>query len=142
MWSIGLRERRARADGPRVPAVSRQPRPSLPVASQPDPRRLTPRQMADLGHRLYLTGLLGLDDSRLLSSPPELHPDYGTTVARLPGHRAAPDAPRDHLQDWKGRLAFALRYTPDEDERIDRIRRIVLALTRLAASPSPYCVRE
>ena len=99
----------------------------------------------DLGHRLYIAGHLGFDDSRLLSCQPELHPDYATTVARLTGRRPAPDAPRDHVGDWERRLAFALRYTPDDDERIGRIQRIVSALTRLAVTaspPPPYRTRE
>jgi hypothetical protein len=151
MWSIGLRERseggvgRRAMDAPRPVAPSR-PRPPAAAAEKPwpDPRRLTPRQMVDLGHRLYIAGQLGFDDSRLLSCQPELHPDYATTVARLTGRRPAPDVPHDHVEDWERRLAFALRYTPDDDERIGRIQRIVSALTRLAAtaSPPPYRTRE
>ena len=150
MWSIGLRERTESGAGRRPthaarPVAPPRPRPAAAEKPWPDPRRLTPRQMVDLGHRLYIAGHLGFDDSRLLSCQPELHPDYATTVARLTGRRPAPDAPRDHVGDWERRLAFALRYTPDDDERIGRIQRIVAALTRLAVTaspPPPYRTRE
>ncbi len=164
MWSIALRERgesaaprrieppsdrdgqrnRHVAPGAPYPPPSR-PRPAAAVKPWPDPRRLTPRQMADLGHRLFVAGYLGFDDSRLLSCQCELHPDYAATVGRLTGRGPAPEGPRDHVRDWDRRLAFALRYTPDDDERIGRIRRIIAVLARLAAtsrSTSPYRARE
>ena len=158
MWSIGLRERGESvggrrtdtrgtgcAAGPLRPSPATRLRPPAAAKPWPDPRRLTPRQMVELGHRLYVAGHLGLDDCRLLSCQPELHPDYATTVARLIGLKPAPDAPRDHVEDWKRRLAFALRYTPDDDERICRVRRIVTVLERLAPASRPapaYCARE
>ena len=107
----------------------------------PDPRRLTARQMAELGHRLYVAGYLDLGDSRLVSAQTELHPDYPTTIGRLTGCPPAPDKPRDQVEDWERRLAFALRYTPDNEERIGRFRRILAALGRVAAATVPSVSR-
>lgn len=145
MWSIGLRERGDSVGRRRMEPPSVRVPPPAAVKPWPDPRRLTPRQMVELGHRLYAAGHLDLDDSRLLSCQPELHPDYATTIARLTARGPAPDAPRDHILDWERRLAFALRYAPDDDERIGRIQQIVTVLGRLAAAarpPAAYCARE
>lgn len=144
----GLRQRvasstRARV-GRSVAAPMAAPRIRPAPEPWPDPRRLSARQMAELGHRLYVAGYLDLGDSRLVSAQPELHPGYASTIGRLTGCPPAPDRPRDHVADWGHRLAFVLRHTPDDDERIDRIRRILSALGRITpvASASACRMRE
>lgn len=82
-----------------------------------DPRRLSPRQMADWAHEMYLCRQLNWDEYCLAGFPAELHPHYNRTVGALTGNLAQPDAPRNMLRVWEERVSFALRYfDPDEPE--------------------------
>lgn len=98
-----------------------------------DPRCATVREINELSLELYLAGDLGFPESAYLGRQPELSAGYARTVGRLTGVDADGDAPRDHLRLWEDRLAFAERYLFDDRPALDRLRRIVGALRRLAA---------
>jgi len=123
------------------PAPSQRPQPESPhgrvngrtVDEAVDPRCATFREINELSLELYLAGDLGFPESAYFGRQPELHPAYARTVGRLTRVDADRDAPRDHLRLWEDRLAFAERYLFDDRASLDRLRRIVGALRRLAA---------
>ncbi len=95
-----------------------------------DPRRMTPREMAGRSIELYAAGFLEWDDHLALAFQPELHPDYNRTIGALLGEKAAPDAPRDFVDEWERRLLFELRYNAENTEAVGRARRILKALRK------------
>jgi hypothetical protein len=125
---------------PRVPAPSGAP--PHRAASRPaaraedaattalDPRQATFRQMNDFSFELYLEGELAFPESAYLGRPVERQPAYARTVGRLSLIDVDFDAPRDHVRLWEDRLAFALRYMPEDRDRVERLKRIVGALRR------------
>jgi hypothetical protein len=136
-WRDVRRTREPRLELPRplLPPVP-APRPPLPqpvVAGAPLPeseievRNMSPRQMADWAHEMYMIGWISWDEYRA-ALPAELHPDYDTTVGALTGERAEPDRPRDMVREWEERLAFAHRYSAKDDTEARRLHRIVALL--------------
>ncbi len=96
-----------------------------------DPRRMTPREMAGRSIELYAAGYLRWTDQAVLAFQPELHPDYDRTIGALLGEKAAPDAPRDFVDEWERRLLFELRYNAENTEAVGRARRIFKALQKV-----------
>jgi hypothetical protein len=93
-----------------------------------DPRRLSPRQLADWAHEMYLCRQLNWDEYCLAGFPAELHPHYNRTVGALTGSLAQPDAPRNMLRVWEERVSFALRYFDPEEPEVLRSEKILQLL--------------
>jgi hypothetical protein len=90
-------------------------------------RNMSPRQMADWAHEMYMAGWLSWDEY-LAAIPTELHPDYNRTVGALTGQYAEPDMPRDMVREWESRLDFVRRHNPKTDVQVKRTERIVSLL--------------
>ena len=116
----------------------RPPLPSPAVAGAPIPdsqirvRSMSPRQMADWAHEMYMTGWIGWDEYRA-AIPTELHPDYDATVGALTGEPAEPDRPRDMVREMEERLEFARRHFENKTQ-MRGLERIV-SILRWQASP-------
>ncbi len=110
--------------------------PPIPPAAQTrcDPRRMSPRQLGDWAHDMYLAGALSWEDYCLVGFPAELHPDYNRTVGALTGRMAQPDAPRDMVEDWEERLAFTLRHHNPLAIEVRRVERVLSLLRRQASA--------
>ncbi|HEY1721436.1 MAG TPA: hypothetical protein VGG27_09355 [Magnetospirillaceae bacterium] len=125
---------------PKVP--DRPPLPPPAVAGAPPPeseievRNMSPREMANWAHEMYMLGWITWDEYRA-AQPVELHPDYNMTVGALTGERAEPDRPRDMVREWEERLAFAHRHSTRDDTEARRLHRIV-AILRWQAGPQDY----
>jgi len=120
-------------DRPPLPAPVVEGAP-LPVPdSQIRVRHMSPRQMADWAHEMYMTGWIGWDEYRA-SIPTELDPNYDATVGALTGEPAQPDRPRDMVREMEERLEFARRHFFDDDEKLRGLMRIV-SLLRWQAAP-------
>jgi hypothetical protein len=136
------REPRLELPRPTPPEPPRPPLPQPAVAGAPLPeseimvRNMSPRQMADWAHEMYMLGWITWDEYRA-AQPVELHPDYNTTIGALTGERAEPDRPRDMVREWEERLAFAHRHASLDDTEARRLHRIV-ALLRWQAAPQSY----
>jgi hypothetical protein len=127
---------------PTAPAPARPPLPQPAVAGAPLPeseievRNMSPRQMADWAHEMYMIGWISWDEYRA-AQPVELHPDYDATIGALTGERAQPDRPRDMVREWEERLAFTHRYATADDSEARKLHRVV-ALLRWQAGSSGY----
>ncbi|HIJ38053.1 MAG TPA: hypothetical protein HPP80_04075 [Rhodospirillaceae bacterium] len=97
---------------------------------QVEPRRMSPRQLAEWAHEMYIGGALSWQDYRIAGFPAELHPDYNDTVAVLTGRRAQPDWPRDMVQEWEDRLAFARRHNEPGGSEVRRAEKVLSLLRR------------
>lgn len=93
-----------------------------------DPRRMSPRQMADWAHEMYLCRMLSWDEYCMAGFPAELHPHYNRTVGALTGNLAQPDAPRNMIRVWEERLAFALRYNDEDEPEVQRTEKLLMLL--------------
>jgi hypothetical protein len=93
-----------------------------------DPRRMSPRQLADWAHDMYLCRMLSWEEYCMAGFPAELHPHYNRTVGALTGNVAQPDAPRNMLRVWEERLAFMLRYNDANEPEVLRTERILALL--------------
>jgi hypothetical protein len=102
--------------------------PRLPFAV--DPRRMSPRQLAEWAHEMYLCRLLNWEEYCLAGFPAELHPHYNRTVGALIGQVAQPDSPKDMIRAWEERLAFTLRYNDPEDADVLRTEKVLRLLRR------------
>ncbi len=128
---------------PRIEAERKtapQPAPLRPGATMPElrmrVRAMTPRQMADWAHEMYMTGWITWDDYRA-AMPPELHPAYDATIGALTGEMAEPDRPRDMVQEWEERLEFMRRHVAPTGAQVRLAERIV-ALLRWLDEPERY----
>lgn len=108
-----------------------------PLAIESDPKfrddsihatHMSPRQMLEFSENLYAAGLVSFDDYEALAFQPELHPDFDKTIGALTGERAAPDRPRDFVDDWGKRLDYAQRYYPANSSEVRQAQRIHEAL--------------
>ena len=121
------------------PEPMRPPLPAPAVAGAPVPdsqirvRSMSPRQMADWAHEMYMTGWISWDEYRS-AIPTELHPDYDATVGALTGEPAEPDRPRDMVREMEERLEFARRHFEDK-KQMRGLERIV-SILRWQASPA------
>jgi len=102
------------------------------IGLEVDVRGMTPREATEVGLRLYAEGLVSWDEYAEFAFQPELHPDYNATIGALLGETAAPDAPRDFIQQWDERLAYEQRYNAIDSSRVRSTQRIAQVLTRLA----------
>ena len=122
-----------------VPVGERQDHPADPQAKpeQPGPnvRHMTPRDVVELGLDLYATGVIQWEEYALMAFHSELHPDYPQTIGALTEEPANPDGPRDFVRYWEERLDYEQRYNADDEEAVDRVRR-VLAILRGISAPT------
>jgi hypothetical protein len=100
-----------------------------------DPRRMSPRQLADWAHEMYLCRMLSWDEYCMAGFPAELHPHYNRTVGALTGNLAQPDAPRNMLRVWEERVAFAHRYNDPEDPEVLRAEKLLTLLKQSVPKP-------
>lgn len=111
------------------------PKRSAPQLSPPDGQpwshRMSPRQMADWAHEMYLAGAMSWQEYQI-AMPSELHPDYNSTIGALTGEPARPDHPRDMLKEWEERLAFTRRHNAWDAGEVRHAERIVVLLRRQA----------
>jgi hypothetical protein len=91
-------------------------------------RKMSPRQLAEWAHEMYLSGALNWPEYRFAGFHAELHSDYNSTVGALTGRPAAPDGPRDMIREWEERLAFFHRHNPPHDPQVKRIEKILALL--------------
>lgn len=91
----------------------------------PDPRRMSPRQIAEWAHELYLAGVMDWEDYKLVGFPSELHPNFNQTIGALTGERAEPDRPRDMVAEWERRHAFERRYYGRDSAAARRSARVL-----------------
>lgn len=108
------------------------PQPSPDERRSTDPRRATPREIAQLAMDLYLDGTLGFEDSAMLGFQPDLNRRFVATIGALTGRPAAPDAPRDYIALWEARLAFERRFNPEAVAVQQRMTRILGTLRQIA----------
>jgi hypothetical protein len=143
-WRALRKEDEPRLEPPRpLPPPEEPSRPPLPspaVAGAPLPdtqirvRNMTPRQMADWAHEMYMTGWIGWDEYRA-AIPVELNPGYDATIGALTGEPAEPDRPRDMVREMEERLEFARRYFRDDKSQRRGLERVVSLLRWQAAPP-------
>ena len=81
---------------------------------------------------LYMVGVITWEEHAMLAFQPELHPDYDQTVGALTGEKADPDRPRDYVAIWEARLAFERKHNAGDANLVERSRRIVNVLRRIA----------
>jgi len=123
-----------------APEPHRPPLPTPVVAGAPLPesqirvRSMSPRQMADWAHEMYMTGWIGWDEYRA-AIPVELDPGYDATIGALTGERAEPDRPRDMVREMEERLEFARRHAVGNKAQTRGLERIV-SILRWQASPA------
>ena len=135
-----LREPRLHLPRPLPPAPQRPPLPEPAVAGAPIPenditvRNMSPRQMADWAHEMYMLGWITWDEYRA-AVPVELHPDYDAKIGALTGERAEPDRPRDMVRELEERLDFARRHARVGDDTEMRKLKRVVALLHWQAAP-------
>ena len=96
-------------------------KPTIPAV---DPRQMSPRKMVKLSLDLYVAGIIGWEEHKMLSFQADLHPDYSKTIGALTGEPAKPDHPKDFIEEWERRLAFQRSYNPDNVRRIRRTEHI------------------
>lgn len=105
-----------------------------PPAAHPV-RAISPRELAELAHELYLSGSLNLADYLLLGFPSELHPAFDRTIGALTGRKAQPDRPRDMIREWENRLTDLLESSAPLPALLERARR-TLGLLRWLETPA------
>lgn len=76
---------------------------TAPIAGRVNPRRMSPRQLADWAAELHADGMLTRAEFAVAGFPAELHPDYDRIVGTLTGERGEPDRPRDMIALWEDR---------------------------------------
>lgn len=91
-------------------------------------KMMSPRELAEWAHEMYVQGSLSWEEYRCAACHPELSADYNSTVGALTGEPADPDRPRDMVREWEDRLAFLLRHNPSDHKRIHRLEKIIAAL--------------
>jgi hypothetical protein len=93
-----------------------------------DPRNMSPRQLADWAHEMYLCRMLSWEEYCMAGFPPELHPQYNRTIGALTGKLAQPDAPRNMIRVWEERLSFMLRYYEADEPDVQRVEKLLRLL--------------
>ncbi len=93
-----------------------------------DPRNMSPRQLADWAHEMYLCRMLTWEEYCMAGFPPELHPQYNRTVGALTGKLAQPDTPRNMIRVWEERLSFMLRYYDADEIDVLRVEKLLRLL--------------
>ena len=97
-----------------------------------DPRNMSPRQLADWAHEMYLCRMLSWEEYCMAGFPPELHPQYNRTIGALTGKLAQPDAPRNMIRVWEERLSFMLRYYDADEPDVQRVEKLLRLLRQHA----------
>jgi hypothetical protein len=101
-------------------------------------RALSSRQMVDISMDLYVGGVISWDEHAVLAFQPELHPDYERTIGALTGEAAAPDRPRNFINQWEQRLSFDRKHNTDNPDIVARTERIVTVLRQLGDHPTSF----
>jgi len=123
------------------PAANSSEPPALAAPlTRAEVRNMSPRQMSAWAHEMYLAGALGWKEYQA-AIPAELHPNYNRTVGALTGEMAAPDRPRDMVQEWEERLAFFRRHNAWDASEVRCTERIVTLLRR-QADPGQWVAAE
>lgn len=139
-WPRRLRSTRPPPPSPEAdePMMSLPELAPPPSRDGPDPRRMSPRQIAEWAHELYLSGAMAWEDYRLVGFPSELHPSFDETIGALTGERAEPDRPRDMIAEWERRHAFERRYYGRDSATARRSARILELLRgpEITAAPA------
>jgi hypothetical protein len=112
----------------------------LPHSLRRAGRQMSPRQLAEWAHDMYIGGALNWEEYRLAGFPAELHPQYNVTIGALTGQLAAPDRPRDMVREWEDRLAFFNRHNSAVGPQLGRTEKI-LTLLRKQSAPQPKRAR-
>ena len=107
--------------------------PARELIGDVDLRRLTPRQMTNVSFDLYTAGVVSFDDYSALAFQPELHPDFNRTIGALTGEKAAPDRPRDFVEQWRERADFQRRHNAGRPDIVQQHERIAAVLQRIDA---------
>ncbi len=97
-----------------------------------DPRAMSPRQLADWAHEMYLCRMLSWEEYCMAGFPPELHPQYNRTIGALTGKLAQPDTPRNMIRVWEERLSFMLRYYEADEPDVQRVEKLLRLLRQQA----------
>ena len=93
-----------------------------------DVRHMSPRDLADFAHELYIEGVLKWDEYRAIGFPTELNPQYDKTIGALTGEKAQPDQPRDMIAEWENRLDFSRAHAGPDSASAERAQRILNVL--------------
>lgn len=93
-----------------------------------DPRNMSPRQLADWAHEMYLCRMLSWEEYCMAGFPPELHPQYNRTIGALTGKLAQPDTQRNMIRVWEERLSFMLRYYEADEADVQRVEKLLRLL--------------
>jgi len=148
----GFSSRRGRSEPRFNPAAAAQGRGGLPALAeeageQPystpmerasrgnyriDPRNMSPRQLADWAHDMYLCRMVSWEEYCMAGFPPELHPQYNRTVGALTGKLAQPDTPRNMIRVWEERLSFMLRYYDADEPDVQRVEKLLRLMRQQA----------
>lgn len=112
------------AEEPEAEAAAQPARLAAPQAGR-DVRNMSPRQLADMAHDLYMEGVFSWDEYKMVGFPAELDARYDQTIGALTGEKAQPDAPRDMIAEWQDKLDFTRRYYEPESPMVRRTERIV-----------------
>ena len=115
---------------------SRLPAEAAPRLALPPPRlgigvrQMSPRQLAEWAHEMYVCGALNWQEYRFAGFHAELHPDYNATVGAVTGQQAGPDRQRDMIREWEDRLAFFHRHNAPQDATVRRAEKVLALLYR------------
>ncbi|OFX09652.1 MAG: hypothetical protein A2516_07580 [Alphaproteobacteria bacterium RIFOXYD12_FULL_60_8] len=93
-----------------------------------DVRAMSPRELSEFAHELYIEGVIKWEEYRTMGFPVELNRQYAETVGALTGEKAEPDKPRDMIQDWEDRLSFERKYFPEEATTPRRTEKVLNVL--------------
>ena len=105
-------------------AIDQTPRLAAPQPGR-DVRNMSPRELANMAHDLYMEGVFSWDEYKMAGFPPELDARYDQTIGALTGETAKPDSPRDMVAEWQEKLDFTKRYYEPDSEMVRRTERIV-----------------
>jgi hypothetical protein len=101
-----------------------------PRLNEGQERYMSPRQLAQWAHEMYVCGALTWPEYRLAGFHAELHPHYNATVGALTGRIAAPDHPRDMVREWRELVAFFHRHNDPHDPQVKHVEKVLALLCR------------
>lgn len=103
--------------------------PMLPAPGQMrDVRAMSPRELSEFAHELYIEGVIKWDEYKTLGFPTELNRQYADTIGALTGEKAEPDKPRDMINEWEDRLNFEKKYFADDAVTPARTQKVLNVL--------------
>lgn len=93
-----------------------------------DVREMSPRELAEMSHDLYMEGVFSWEEYQMVGFPSELNPRFDQTIGAITGEKAKPDEPRDMIAEWQDKLDFVKRHADAASEGVQRTERIVNVL--------------